>query len=199
MWDVLVDPALAPRSVDRRQAMVYPAKPAAIVHAPGKSAENARMTWPLRSGEGEYSLTQWAGGNPPLTVGLAPTGSAKWENGVQLIGAQASGDVRPGGTLRWQLIWRVDTLPPSHVDYHWTNQLFDAQGQRVWQKDDVGFPARSWRVGDVVVTDFAAPLAAEVKPGAYQMSVGMYIYPDIKTVSTTDGAGFVQLGPVEIK
>jgi len=199
MWDVLVDPGLASRTVDRRQAMVYPGKPAAIVYAPGKSAENPQVSLPLRSGEGEYNLVRWAGGDSPLAKGVLPTGPGCWENGVQLIGAQASGDLRPSGTLHWQLIWRVKSQPMSGVDYHWTNQLFDAEGKRVWQKDDVGFPARSWRVGDVVVTDFSAPLAAEVKPGAYRMHVGMYTYPDIKTVPTTDGVGYVQVGPVEIR
>jgi hypothetical protein len=90
------------------------------------------------------------------------------------------------------------------VDYHWTNQLFDAEGKRVWQKDDVGFPARSWRSGDVVVTNFSAPLDANVKPGTYRMHVGMYTFPDIKGVQVVDKAGqpiaaYVEVGPIEIK
>ena len=199
MWDVLVDPALSPRMVDRRQAMVYSTGPAAMVHAPGKTAEKREATLPLRPGEGEYSLARWLGGAPQLSRGLAPTGVGRWASGVQLIGAQASGDLRPGGPLRWQLTWRVESLPLSKVDYHWTNQLFDAEGQRVWQKDDVGFPASSWRVGDVVVTDFSAPLPAETKPGVYRMHVGMYTYPDIKTVLLENGAAYVEVGPIEIK
>ena len=69
----------------------------------------------------------------------------------------------------------------------------------MWQKDDVGFPASSWRVGDVVVTDFSAPLPAETKPGVYRMHVGMYTYPDIKTVLLENGATYVEVGPIEIK
>ena len=179
--------------------MVYPATPAAMVYAPGKTVEKREATLPLRPGEGEYSLARWPGGDPQLSRGLAPTGVGRWVSGVQLLGAQASGDLRPGGTLRWQLTWRVESLPPPKVDYHWTNQLFDAEGQRVWQKDDVGFPASSWRVGDAVVTDFSAPLAADVKPGVYRMNVGMYTYPDIKTVLLENGATYVEVGPIEIK
>jgi len=50
--DVLVDPAFAPRIVDRRQASVYPAGPAVMIQAPGMAAERREISLPLRSGEG---------------------------------------------------------------------------------------------------------------------------------------------------
>jgi len=199
IWSVLVDPALAPRIVDRRQSTVYPAEPTVIVRAPGAAGTQGDFNVPLRSNEGEYSLVRWMGGTPPVTSGLTFTAPASWANGVQLLAAQALGELRPGGTLRWQLTWRINSPAPRGVDYHWTNQLFDAEGRRVWQKDDVGFPAHSWRAGDVVTTDFTAPLAADVKPGFYLMRVGLYTYPDIKTVPTTQGAAYIEIAPIEIK
>jgi hypothetical protein len=201
IWDVLVDPAFAPRVVDRRQAMVYPAAPATVVYAPGVAGVGNATHIPLRRGEGEYSLARWMGGDAPTTKvsSLSPAGPDRWANGVQLLAAQPSGDMRPGGTFRWQLTWRVDSPPPPGVDYHWTNQLYDAAGKRVGQMDGVGFPARNWRAGDTVVTWFDVPIAPDAAPGVYQMRVGMYTYPDIKTVPVVDGPGYVEVGPIEIR
>jgi len=201
IWDVLVDPAFAPRAVDRRQAMVYSSAPAAVVYAPGASGEGNVTHIPLRRGEGEYSLVQWSGGDVPTAKArsVSPIGPDRWANGVQLLAAQLSGDVRAGGKFRWQLTWHVYSPPPPGVDYHWTNQLYDAAGKRVGQMDGVGFPARSWRVGDTVVTWFEVPVAPDAPPGVYTMHVGMYTYPDIKTVPVVDGPGYVEVGPVEIK
>jgi hypothetical protein len=124
-------------------------------------------------------------------------------NRVELLGYHISGG-QPGDPLYFLTAWRVNSAPAYGVDYHWTNQLFDAEGKRVWQKDDVGFPARSWRSGDVVVTNFSAPLDANVKLGTYRMHVGMYTFPDIKGVQVVDKAGqpiaaYVEVGPIEIK
>jgi len=201
IWDVLVDPAYASRVVDRRQAMVYPTAPAAVVYAPGASGKGSATHIPLRPGEGEYSLVLWAGGAAPTTQvrSISPTGPDRWANGVQLLAAQLSGDGRPGGTFRWQLTWRVDPPPPSGVDYHWTNQLYDTAGKRVGQMDGVGFPSRSWRAGDTVVTWFDVSIAPDAAPGMYTMRVGMYTYPDIETVPVVDGPGYVEVGPIEIK
>jgi len=187
--------------VDRRQAMVYPTAPAAVVYAPGASGEGSVTHIPLRRGEGEYSLVRWSGGDVPIAKArsVSPVGPDRWANGAQLLAAQPSGDVRAGGKFRWQLTWRVNSPPPPGVDYHWTNQLYDAAGKRVGQMDGVGFPSRSWCEGDTVVTWFDIPIAPDAAPGVYQMRVGMYTYPDIKTVPVVDGVGYVEVGPVEIK
>jgi hypothetical protein len=68
----------------------------------------------------------------------------------------------------------------------------------------VGFPSRSWRAGDTVITWFDVPIAPDAAPGAYTMRVGMYTYPDIQNVPAVDAAGnsvsdAVQAGPIEIK
>ena len=101
IWDVLVDPAFAPRVVDRRQAMVYPTAPAAVVYAPGASGEGNVTHIPLRRGEGEYSLVRWSGGDVPIAKArsVSPVGPDRWANGVQLLAAQPSGDVRAGGNF----------------------------------------------------------------------------------------------------
>ncbi len=204
IWDVLADPALAPRVVDRRQAAVYPALPAAIVHAPNKTVEERGTNWPLRPGEGEYDFSRWPGGDALATQGLMPVGPDRWANGVRLLGAQPIGALSPGGTFRWQLTWRVSSPASSGADYHWFNHLVNAEGKRVGQMDGVGFPARSWRAGDTVVTWFDVPIAPDAAPGGYKMRVGMYTFPDIKGVPVVDASGkpvadFVQVGPVEVK
>jgi hypothetical protein len=204
IWDVLVDPAFAPRTVDRRQATVYPSAPATVIYAPGALGVASVISLPLRLGEGEYSLTQWPGGDAPLAKGLSPAGPDRFANGVQLLGAQVSGTLRPGGTLRWQLAWRVNSPAPRGTDYHWFNHLVNADGRRVGQMDGVGFPARSWRVDDTVVTWFEVLIAPDAAPGEYKMRVGMYTFPDIKGVAVVDASGkavaeYVEIGPVEVK
>jgi hypothetical protein len=123
---------------------------------------------------------------------------------VQLLAAQPSGDLRPGGKFRWQLTWRVNSPASPGVDYHWFNHLVSAEGKRVGQMDGVGFPSRSWRAGDTVITWFDVPIAPDAAPGAYRMRVGMYTFPDIKGVQVVDKAGqpaadYVEVGPIEIK
>jgi 4-amino-4-deoxy-L-arabinose transferase-like glycosyltransferase len=202
-FDVLLDPRLPRRFVRASSASVYPAGKAVFVNRvlPTMSVPTELA---LRPGEGGYSLTSWDGLNESLLSGFlagrlyTPLASpASFANGIELLGYHVSGGL--GRNLQFGLAWRVKSAPQPGADYHWTNQLFDGQGKRVWQKDDVGLPASNWRVDDLVITDFSAPLDAGVKPGAYQMRVGMYTYPDIKTVPTTDGAGYVEVGPIEIK
>jgi 4-amino-4-deoxy-L-arabinose transferase-like glycosyltransferase len=202
-FDVLLDPRLPRRFVSRGSASVYPGGRAVYVNRV-LPVMSVPTEFALRPGEGGYSLMRWNGisesGLPGLLADRLYTLLASrpsFANGIELDGYHISGGL--GGDLRFGLAWRVKSAPPAGVDYHWTNQLFDAEGKRVWQKDDVGFPASSWRVGDLVITDFVAPLGADVKPGAYQMRVGMYTYPDIKTVPTTDGVEYAQVGPIEIR
>jgi hypothetical protein len=203
-FDVLLDPRLPHRIIKVTGATVYPAGKAVFVSRMLPTASVAAQ-FNLRPGEGGYRLTDWGGLRPQDTDLLLSelnmkrlAASASFANRVKLLGYHAPGG-QPGQPLNFVTAWRVESAPPAHVDYHWTNQLFDSEGQRVWQKDDIGFPASSWRAGDLVITDFSAPLDANVKPGTYKMRVGTYTYPDIQTVPTADGAGYIEAGPIEIR
>jgi len=202
-FDVLLDPRVPHRFVSMMGASVYPAGNAVFVNRvlPGQSGP---IQLALRTGEGGYSLTNWDGKNQlSLSNNLADqfltrlASPQSFVNGVAVWAYHVYGG--RGSELRFRLGWFVASAPPVATDYHWTNQLFDVEGKRVWQKDDVGFPTSNWRVGDLVITDFAAPLDAAVKPGAYTMRVGMYTYPDLKTVPTTDWQPYVEVGPIDIK
>ncbi|MBN1886998.1 MAG: glycosyltransferase family 39 protein [Thermoflexales bacterium] len=204
IWDVLVDPAFDPRVVDRRSAGMYPDGPAVVVYAPGGSAgtpDVIRLS--LRPGEGEYELFKWQGiAKSQLSEFQVPE-MGRWANGVHLLGTDDSHELRPGQTFEWWIFWRVTSPPPPGADYHWFNHLVDAEGKRVGQADGVGFPARSWRVGDIVMTWFEVPIAPDAAPGTYTMRVGMYTYPDIQNVPVVDEAGnpvsdAVEVGPLEI-
>jgi 4-amino-4-deoxy-L-arabinose transferase-like glycosyltransferase len=202
-FDVLLDPRVPHRFVSQTGAAVYPAGNAVFIHRvlPGQPGP---IQLALRTGEGGYNLTDWDGksqlslsnslGDQFLTR-LAPPVSLA--NGVVVWAYHVYGG--RGGELRLRLAWYVGSAPPAGADYHWTNQLFDAQGKRVWQKDDVGLRVSNWRAGDLILTDFAAPLDAGVSPGVYTMRVGMYTYPDIKTVATTEDRPYVEAGPIDIQ
>jgi hypothetical protein len=206
IWDVLVDPAFDPRVVDRRMASVMPAGPAALVYAPGASAvETDVVRLPLRPGEGEYQIARWTGTEEATLSEVqkvfAPPGG-RWANGVQLLMAGPVA-LEAGETYSWTLVWHVGSLPPPGADYHWFNHLVDEAGKRVAQRDGVGFPSRSWRVGDTVITWFDVPIAPDAAPGKYTMRVGMYTYPDVQNVPVVDEAGnpvadAVEVGPLEI-
>jgi hypothetical protein len=157
---------------------------------------------PLRPGENYYIIGKDMFAKPQ-PGNLSWVGPDRWANGVQLLSALGYGDLRPGGTCILEATWRVNSLPSPGADYHWFNHLIDADGKRVGQMDGVGFPSRSWRTGDTVVTGFDVPIAPEAAPGAYKMRVGMYTYPDIRNVPVVDAAGnpvsdAIELGPIEI-
>ena len=164
----------------------------------------------MRPGEGGFSLLAWEGLDERERAEFLavreyrpPRAFSGWSNGVELLGYRIWGG-QGDQNLTLDTAWHVREVPPEGVDYHWTHQLFSAGGQRVWQQDAVGLAASSWRAGDLVMTTFSAPLALEARPGLYSMRVGIYTYPEIKTVPVVDQSGqpiaaYVELGPVDIR
>jgi hypothetical protein len=128
-----------------------------------------------------------------------------WANGAQLIGYQVSGELRPGGTARWVLVWRATDTPAEDVYYHWFNHLLDGEGQFISQRDGPSVIPAYWRPGDTVLNWFEIPIPSDAPPGEYMMRVGMYVYPEMKNVPVVDGMGhqsigeWVAIGPITIK
>ena len=198
------------RLVDGRSALVLPSRPAVYFAATGVEiavsnleghAYAAKPALPVRAGSDDaYEFFLW---EPAEIVPVVSyTGDPmRWETGATLLGYGCSGDLRPGGTARWTLYYRVESLPSAGSDVHWFNHLVDREGARRGQKDGVGVPSSEWRVGDTILTWFEIAISEDAPPPPYSVLTGQYTYPDIVNVSLIDVAGnpageFVELGPL---
>jgi hypothetical protein len=139
-----------------------------------------------------------------VLAGLTPFSEAvPLANGVTFLGYGMADRVPAGETLDVWLAWWVRSLPPHGTRYHFFTHLLDEEGGLRSQHDGIGFPAASWRVGDVVLSRFALPVPSGLSAGWYQVWAGMYTYPDVTNVPILDVAGNpagdrVALGQVEV-
>jgi len=194
VMDVLLPPDVPRRFVDLGQTtVVYPRDVAVVVvHSPQGlmlpdtlmkyvAQSQAEAVVAFRSGEADAQVRLWPG-QQATTPPCADTSIGQWQNGVTLLTARLSGD--------WiELCYRVNVDRPG-VDYHWFNHIIGPDGQRVAQIDGVGYPAASWRIGDVIMARFG-PVQLPGDPSArrYVLRVGMYTYPDIVNVPAVDAVG----------
>ncbi|MBN1977154.1 MAG: hypothetical protein JW918_07105 [Anaerolineae bacterium] len=93
-------------------------------------------------------------------------------------------------TLRWQ------ALRPPEDDYTIFFHVLDPAGNLVAQHDapplDGVYPTSKWIVGDV----FTQRIELDVPPGAYDLVVGMYTYPDIVRLPVAGDRPYAQDGLV---
>jgi hypothetical protein len=161
---------------------------------------------PLREGIRSFRFYSWDGGEPSLPDVQPLSGGPKmWASGAQLVGYQASGGLRPGGTVQWVLVWRATDTPTEDVYYHWFNHLLDKDGQFVSQRDGPSVLPAYWRSGDTVLNWFEIPIPPDATPGEYMMRVGMYAYPEMRNIPVVDGTDnqaigeWVAIGPITIE
>jgi 4-amino-4-deoxy-L-arabinose transferase-like glycosyltransferase len=202
------------RSVDIRTALVFPATPAVywatydmtpgeeLLASSTSEVEEARI--PLREQVRSFRFYRWPGGEPTTPgLRLLPDGPHTWANGARLIGYHLGGDLRPGGVLRWTLVWRATRTPTEDVYYHWFNHLLDEQGQMIGQRDGPSLLPAYWQAGDTILNWFDFQIPSDTPPGSYAMRVGMYTYPDIENVPLL-GPGdvlereWVEIGPLQV-
>jgi 4-amino-4-deoxy-L-arabinose transferase-like glycosyltransferase len=204
------------RSVDIRTALVIPSAPAVYWATYDLTSgerflatlapEMLEKRIPLREDKRAFRFYRWFGGEP-FIPDLKPIsdGSPTWANGAQLVGYILSGDLRPGETLTWTLVWRATDTPSEDVYYHWFNHLLDENGQLQGQKDGPSVLPAYWRAGDTILNWFEIPIPADAPPGDYTMRVGMYSYPEMKNVLLVDGTDrqlskeWVEFGPIAIE
>ncbi len=201
------------RAVDIRTALVLPAGPAVYwatyAMTPGEALlaifaqEVPEARLPLREGKRAYRFYRWPGGFPTIPDLQRLPRPLRWANGAQLIGYRVAGDLRPGGTLRWTLVWQPTRTPDEDLYYHWFNHLLDAQGTFRGQRDGPSVLPAYWRAGDTVLNWFEIAIPADAPPGNYRMRVGMYTYPALENVPLLDEAGrpageWAEIGPIPI-
>ena len=145
---------------------------------------------PLRENARSFRFYYWPGGEPAIpNMQPLPGGPRTWTNGAQLVGYRLAGDLHPGGTIHWTLVWRVAQTPTEDTQYHWFNHLLDEQDQICGQNDGPSFLSTYWRTGDTILNWFDLQIPPDAQPSKYTMRVGMYTYPALENVPVlgTDG------------
>lgn len=124
-------------------------------------------------------------------AGIEPVGepqSARWQNGLALTAAQASGTWEGNGRLELVYTWHISRPPPPGVQIHFFNHLFGPDGQLAAQEDAAAVHPDYWRAGDQLLTQFSLQLPAELPAGDYSLLVGLYTWPDIERIPLEDGS-----------
>jgi hypothetical protein len=104
-------------------------------------------------------------------------------DGVELVAYDLlTPEVAPGGAITLATFWRIrdpgalEPVEPRH--YGRAAALFvhvlDAEGEIVGQDDRLDAPAWDWRAGDAFVQIHRIQLDAGVRPGSYDLAVGVY-------------------------
>ncbi len=107
------------------------------------------------------------------------TGSIDFGHSIELVGSEEEPNPKAGGSLKLTLYWRVfkDTSGqqlPLSLFVHVLNE----HGEFVTGRDLLAFPTAGWRNGDVWIQQNDVPLPADLKPGGYQVEIGVYSQAD---------------------
>lgn len=140
--------------------------------------DTGRYTWTLQVGNRSFDLSELAVTAPERTF-AAPSVSRVLDADLGpavLYGVDAPATLTPGSALPLTLIWRADELfaDSYHVFVHLTN----AEGVIVAQSD--GAPASGgrrttgWLPGEYVSDSHTLSLPADLAPGAYTLTAGLY-------------------------
>lgn len=154
VWPVMLEDSVqCVRTITSEEYAVFPDGPFAILVAPdappGLSRDTLYQTpnldkYPTRDGGGEYEIHSFQ--QPPKwdetpIIELEPV---IFEGGVQLTGYYLEQDRL---VLQWQL-----PSPQPGLDYQYSGQFLDANGERLGQQDRVFWHGRHWCAGDTLIT-----------------------------------------------
>jgi hypothetical protein len=98
---------------------------------------------------------------------------------LEFLGYDTSSSMKPGEVVSLTLYWRVkqdgaaQQLPLSLFVH-----LLNEQGEFAAGRDLLAFPTAGWRNGDVWLQQNDVPLPADLKPGKYQLEIGVYSQAD---------------------
>lgn len=124
---------------------------------------------------------------------------------IRLCGYSLGTDVgHPGEFLLVTLYW--EALRPIPQSYTVFVHLLDSEGRLAAQIDSPpaggAFPTTAWVPGEFVADHYAIPLPANLPPGRYRLSVGMYLWPEMTRLPVKEGdqtGDAVFLGWIEIR
>jgi len=157
-----------------------------------KADRQADPLWTVAFGSVTYV---WIYGVPPAE--LAPGGS-EWAvnrqlgEHIRLERVRLSTDkLVPGNTLTIVLYWRSDGMVES--SYKVFCHLMTEDGRLVAQRDGIPLagvrPTSTWRADEWIEDSYEILLGADLPPGEYKLSVGMYDGDSMKRVPVHDADG----------
>jgi hypothetical protein len=142
---------------------------------------------------------------PPAGTPLA----ADFGDAIRLRGYSIDGSaVRATGALTVTLQWEGRGVPER--DYSLFVHIFDAAGRKVGQVDvgagDPRWPTSGWTAGRYITQVQRVPLPANLPPGQYSITLGVYNPADFRRLaldpasphSPSDGADALLLGPFSL-
>ena len=119
-----------------------------------------------------------------------PTAASRFTNHASISGVYAS--QLPKSSQLWEgtLMWQVNALPPSEVEYQFSIRVIDSEDQVYGQSDFRSLDAHLWRIGDTVVNHFQMPIATELSENTQlRIQVIMYKFSDGRHIDVIDDAG----------
>lgn len=177
IWSAMLRGKRCVRALAGDGAAVFPAQPFAVLTAPN-APENPvgglyqtanTQVFPLRPGEGAYSLTPFERAPAWNGPALKPIEPVMFSSGIELTG-YALDDNRL--YLAWRLPGRVED------DYHYFGHFLNAGGEKIGQRDNALWPGRYWCAGDHLITGAEADIpedTAVLRVGLYTLENGSFI------------------------
>jgi len=98
---------------------------------------------------------------------------------LEFLGYDAPSSVKPGEAMPLTLYWRVkQDVDAQQLPLSLFVHLLNEQGEFAAGRDLLAFPTAGWRNGDVWIQQNDVPLPADLKPGKYQLEIGVYSQAD---------------------
>jgi 4-amino-4-deoxy-L-arabinose transferase-like glycosyltransferase len=124
---------------------------------------------------------------------------AVWgDDQIALLGYDLSAQsVVPGDRLTVTLYWQA--LRPSDTRYtafvHLLGPTNPANGTPIWGQQDSEpckgyYPTAVWRAGEIIRDDMVIEVGADTPPGSYELTTGLYTWPDFERLPIGDSDVF---------
>lgn len=135
----------------------------------------------------------WHRGDPYFLAYRIPVGveadvtpayqiSARWRNGIQLMGYDLDGGApAPGGTVDLTLYYRAEQAVDQRytVFVHLLGVHNPATDSPLWAQDDsepchTFYPTSSWAAGEIIIDRITLPIPDDAPSGTYDLAMGFY-------------------------
>lgn len=180
---------------------LYQATPLTLGATDGRARRQVDLVVPPEAPAGRYTFYALdAGGRParfgaltiqqkqatlltPADVAVPRPVDAPFGESIRLLGYDLTAPAaRPGESIGLTLYWTSDGGIDQRykVFTHLLGDVFNAgSGNFLWGQADnepaAGTrPTTTWRAGEVIVDEYAIPIAADAPPGEYRLEIGLY-------------------------
>jgi len=140
--------------------------------------DTGRYTWMLQAGAGTFELGQLEVSAPARIYLAPPVGRAISADlgPARLYGFDAPLALKPGDIFPLTLIWRAEALfdTPYHVFVHLTSADDIIVAQSDGAPADGGRRTTGWLPGEYIADPRPLALPADLAPGVYTLSAGLY-------------------------